>query len=218
MYAKLRDRITPSGYTIDDVIQVGVDNPGVPSRQYFGVSAGDEESYKVKRSFHWKDRFDVASLQMFNDLFDPLIRSKYNYGADARQYHDMEMTKLRFPFQSDTSFDINKYVLSSRIRVARNLSGFTFPTFCTRAERRQVEGRLGKAFEQLGEKENEANGTYYRLSKIDDRLQEKLVNVSASMSEKNAEGTPSHHRNLWISQTRHSTRESDLYLGWGLSV
>ncbi len=51
MYAKLRDRITPSGYTIDDAIQVGVDNPGVPSRQYFGVSAGDEESYKVKSSF-----------------------------------------------------------------------------------------------------------------------------------------------------------------------
>jgi len=51
MYAKLRDRITPSGYTIDDAIQVGVDNPGVPSRQYFGVSAGDEESYKVKFLF-----------------------------------------------------------------------------------------------------------------------------------------------------------------------
>ena len=48
MYAKLRDRITSSGYTIDDVIQVGVDNPGGPTRQYFGVSAGDEESYKVK--------------------------------------------------------------------------------------------------------------------------------------------------------------------------
>lgn len=49
MYAKLRDRVTSSGYTIDDVIQVGVDNPGSPSRQYFGVSAGDEESYKVNR-------------------------------------------------------------------------------------------------------------------------------------------------------------------------
>ena len=52
MYAKLRDRITSSGYTIDDAIQVGVDNPGVPSRQYFGVSAGDEESYKVKSLPH----------------------------------------------------------------------------------------------------------------------------------------------------------------------
>ena len=51
MYAKLRDRITPSGYTIDDAIQVGVDNPGVPTRQYFGISAGDEESYKVQLYF-----------------------------------------------------------------------------------------------------------------------------------------------------------------------
>ena len=40
--------MTSSGYTIDDVIQVGVDNPGSITRQYFGVSAGDEESYKVK--------------------------------------------------------------------------------------------------------------------------------------------------------------------------
>ena len=52
MYAKLRDRITSSGYTIDDAIQVGVDNPGVPTRQYFGISAGDEESYKVQSFRH----------------------------------------------------------------------------------------------------------------------------------------------------------------------
>lgn len=28
IYAKLRDKQTPSGYTLDDVIQTGVDNPG----------------------------------------------------------------------------------------------------------------------------------------------------------------------------------------------
>ena len=28
MYAKLRDLKTPSGYTFDDAIQTGVDNPG----------------------------------------------------------------------------------------------------------------------------------------------------------------------------------------------
>lgn len=28
MYAKLRDKQTPSGFTVDDVIQTGVDNPG----------------------------------------------------------------------------------------------------------------------------------------------------------------------------------------------
>lgn len=28
MYANLRDKETPSGFTLDDVIQTGVDNPG----------------------------------------------------------------------------------------------------------------------------------------------------------------------------------------------
>lgn len=28
LYAKLRDKQTPSGFTLDDVIQTGVDNPG----------------------------------------------------------------------------------------------------------------------------------------------------------------------------------------------
>ncbi len=29
IYAKLRDRVTPNGYTIDQMIQTGVDNPGM---------------------------------------------------------------------------------------------------------------------------------------------------------------------------------------------
>lgn len=28
MYKELKERVTPSGFTIDDVIQTGVDNPG----------------------------------------------------------------------------------------------------------------------------------------------------------------------------------------------
>lgn len=30
LYKKLRDKETPSGFTLDDVIQTGVDNPGGP--------------------------------------------------------------------------------------------------------------------------------------------------------------------------------------------
>jgi len=113
---------------------------------------------------------------MFSDLFDPLIQIRYNYSPNSRQYHDIDITKLQFPFQSDNTFDINKYILSSRIRITRNLSGYTFPTFSTRAERRRVEGKLSKVFQE----NNQFNGNYYRLSAIDERLQETLVNVSAS--------------------------------------
>jgi protein-arginine kinase len=118
---------------------------------------------------------------MFSDLFDPLIRIRYNYAPDSRQYHDIDITKLQFPFESDKTFDINKYILSSRIRITRNLAGFTFPTFSTRAERRRAEGKLNKAFQQLIQENNQFNGNYYRLSAVDDRVKEKLVNVSASM-------------------------------------
>ena len=45
LYAKLRDLRTPNGYTIDDAIQTGVDNPGKFSQT--GIVAGDEESYQV---------------------------------------------------------------------------------------------------------------------------------------------------------------------------
>lgn len=31
LYQKLRDRVTSSGFTVDDVIQTGVDNPGKKS-------------------------------------------------------------------------------------------------------------------------------------------------------------------------------------------
>lgn len=34
MYAKLRDKQTPTGYTVDDVIQTGVDNPGEKGHQF----------------------------------------------------------------------------------------------------------------------------------------------------------------------------------------
>ena len=47
MYAQLRDRATPSGFTLDNVIQTGVDNPGHPFIMTVGAVAGDEETYEV---------------------------------------------------------------------------------------------------------------------------------------------------------------------------
>lgn len=38
MYANLRDKETPSGFTLDDVIQTGVDNPGKSHPMFEGHS------------------------------------------------------------------------------------------------------------------------------------------------------------------------------------
>lgn len=124
---------------------------------------------------------------MFSDLFNPLIQTRFRHSPDARQYHDYDLAKLAIPFENDTTFDINKYVLSSRVRLTRNLSGFTFPTFTTRAERRRVENKFSQIFDKLNQTTNYFNGKYYRLSTIDERLQDTLVNVSTSMSEENIE-------------------------------
>lgn len=43
--------MTPNGYTLDQCIQTGVDNPGHPFIKTVGMVAGDEESYEVRRLF-----------------------------------------------------------------------------------------------------------------------------------------------------------------------
>lgn len=50
MYAKLCDKRTPGGYTLDQAIQTGVDNPGHPFIKTVGCVAGDEETYEVWRN------------------------------------------------------------------------------------------------------------------------------------------------------------------------
>ena len=47
IYAKLRNKVTPNGYTLDQCIQTGVDNPGHPFIKTVGMVAGDEESSEV---------------------------------------------------------------------------------------------------------------------------------------------------------------------------
>ncbi|MEQ2179682.1 Creatine kinase U-type, mitochondrial [Goodea atripinnis] len=49
IYAKLCDKTTPNGFTLDQAIQTGVDNPGHPFIKTVGMVAGDEESYEVRR-------------------------------------------------------------------------------------------------------------------------------------------------------------------------
>ena len=48
IYSRLRDKMTPNGYTLDQCIQTGVDNPGHPFIKTVGMVAGDEESYEVR--------------------------------------------------------------------------------------------------------------------------------------------------------------------------
>ncbi|XP_064833283.1 creatine kinase M-type-like [Oncorhynchus masou masou] len=100
MYAKLRDKQTSSGFTLDDVIQTGVDNPGHPFIMTIGCVAGDEESYEV-----------------FKDLLDPIISDRHSgYKPTDKHKTDLNFENLK----GGDDLEPN-YVLSSRVRTGRSI-------------------------------------------------------------------------------------------------
>ena len=127
LYEKLQNKATSSGFTLDQAIQTGVDNPGHPFITTVGIVAGDEESY-----------------DLFADLFDPIIEERHN-GFKKTDTHktDLDYNKLKGGNLDD------KYVLSSRVRTGRSIRGFSLPPHCSRGERREVERIVNDALEGL---------------------------------------------------------------------
>ncbi|XP_006816221.2 creatine kinase S-type, mitochondrial-like [Saccoglossus kowalevskii] len=150
IYAKLYDKATPNGWTLDQCIQTGVDNPGHPFIMTVGAVAGDEESYEV-----------------FADLFDPIIDERFNgYPKHAIHPTDMDASKIR-----GGMFD-EKYVLSSRVRTGRCIRGLSLPPACNRAERREVEKVSTDALNSLS---GEFKGQYYPLGNMTEQQQQQLI-------------------------------------------
>ncbi|EDO46231.1 predicted protein [Nematostella vectensis] len=151
IYRSLRDKSTKNGFTLDDIIQTGVDNPGHPFIMTVGCVAGDEESYDV-----------------FAELLDPVIELRHGgYKKTDKHKTDLNPDNLK-----GGALD-PKYVLSSRVRTGRSIRGFCLPPHCSRAERRSVEKISVDALAKL---DGEFKGKYYPLNKMTDEEQEQLIN------------------------------------------
>ncbi|KAJ8393153.1 hypothetical protein AAFF_G00068360 [Aldrovandia affinis] len=151
IYATLCHKATPNGFTLDEAIQTGVDNPGHPFIKTVGMVAGDEESYEV-----------------FADLLVPVIKERHN-GYDPRTMThatDLDSSKIRAG-----QFD-ERYVLSSRVRTGRSIRGLSLPPACTRAERREVERVVVDALAGL---QGELGGHYYSLVGMTEQDQQQLI-------------------------------------------
>uniref|UniRef100_H3ASR4 creatine kinase n=1 Tax=Latimeria chalumnae TaxID=7897 RepID=H3ASR4_LATCH len=152
LYSKMRGRQTPSGFTLDDAIQTGVDNPGHPFIMTVGCVAGDEESYEV-----------------FKELFDPVIEDRHGgYKPTDKHKTDLNAANLKL---IGGDLDSN-YVLSSRVRTGRSVRSFCLPPHCSRGERRAVE-KL--AVEALGSLSGDLKGKYYALKNMTDQEQQQLI-------------------------------------------
>jgi creatine kinase len=141
LFERLKDVKSSKGYTLSNAIMTGVVTPHLG----VGVTAGDEECW-----------------ELFKDLLYPVIKGWHGYDAYTQTHPvDLDPSKLLFaPEQRET---FNKYVLSTRIRAARNISGFALPPGATAEQRAGVETVLRQAFDGLS---GELAGRYYELGSL----------------------------------------------------
>merc|ERR1712168_256762 len=151
IYAKLRDKVTPSGCPLDRIIQTGVDNPGRPFIMTVGAVAGDEDSYET-----------------FAEFFDPLIEARHSgYKKDDMHTTDLNADGLVM----DEPFD-PEYVFSVRVRTGRPIRGYALPPWCSRAERRKVESISVQALDRF---DGDLKGKYFPLYEMTEAAQDQLI-------------------------------------------
>jgi creatine kinase len=137
----LKDRVTSKGYTFSNVIQAGIDAPHLG----VGATAGDEESWEV-----------------FKELMHPVIIGWHGFDPATQEHHtDLDPSKLVFSDEQRNLF--NRYVASTRIRAARNVSGYALPCGTQPEERAEVERILTETFAAF---EGDLKGRYYPLGSM----------------------------------------------------
>lgn len=147
LYESLKGKATKNGFTIDDVIRSGRENPD----SSVGVYAGDEESYAL-----------------FAPLLDAVIEDYHGFAKGSVHVRDFDPAKLVMPNLDPAG----EFIVSTRVRVGRNLAGFPFAPAITREQRNEVERRVVSALSTL---EGDISGTYYSLGGMDDATRERLV-------------------------------------------
>jgi len=147
VFEKLKDRVTSNGYTLFDVINSGIENldSGI------GAYAGDEESYET-----------------FAPLFDKIIQDYHGFSKDDNHKTNMNINDLDAP-----NLDINsEYIISTRIRVARNLKNIPLGTVISKELRDKIEIDISKILLSF---DGELKGKYYSLNSINSKDKETLI-------------------------------------------
>jgi len=147
VFELLKDRKTSNGFTLQDVINSGVVNidSGI------GVYAGDEESYDT-----------------FAPLFDPIIGEYHGFSPNDMHKSNLNPDDLKAPNPDPEG----KYILSTRIRVGRNIANLPLGPAITKEQRDEVEKQVSYALNSLS---GELLGTYYPLSGMSEEIKKQLI-------------------------------------------
>jgi len=145
VWEELKNLETGSGFTAADLIRSGVEH----QESSVGVYAGDAESY---------------------DLFSPLLTPvlwDYHGSSGPHPAPDYSLTDL-----PELSASATHKILSTRVRVGRNLAGFPLGPAISPSQRREVEERIKAALARLPE---HLKGTYHALPEMAPALRDDLI-------------------------------------------
>jgi len=147
IFNALKDKKTANGFTLMQAIHSGVVNPD----SSIGVYAGDEESYRL-----------------FAPLFDPIIEAYHGFGKNDRHKSNLNADE----FKGENPDPEGKYIVSTRIRVGRNMKEMPLGPAISTEQRDGVEAAVVKGLERL---DGELAGTYYPLSGMSKSIQKQLI-------------------------------------------
>uniref|UniRef100_A0A7S0YWG5 Arginine kinase n=1 Tax=Hemiselmis tepida TaxID=464990 RepID=A0A7S0YWG5_9CRYP len=138
LFEKLKGVKSSKGYTLSNGMQAGVLRPHLG----VGFTAGDEECF-----------------ELFKEVIYPIVEGWHKFDP-ATQEHKSDLDPAKVTMTEEQAALFQKYVKSTRVRAARNISGYSLPAGSSKEDRLAVEGVLKQAFEGLPA---ELQGTYYPL-------------------------------------------------------
>jgi creatine kinase len=158
IYQQLKDKKTKSnGVTLEDMIQSGASLPwGARPPNGLGVFAGDEECDRV---------FAPLLLPMIEDFHGISDRPQKGAKLAPRRLSKLrrQVTNLNPEYVLSQNPDpTGEYILYTRMRASRCLSGYPFSPVISRGQRRQVETILVKCLEDF-KKDDFFAGTYTKV-------------------------------------------------------
>ena len=147
IFNHLKNLKSKNDFTLEKAINSGLKNPD----SGIGVYAGDEESYTL-----------------FAALFDNIIEDYHGFKKEDKHISNLNASYLKAPLLKEH----NKYILSTRIRVGRNLKNFPLGPAISDIQRKEVEKIVSNALEHL---ECDLKGKYYALNALNKKEQESLI-------------------------------------------
>eukprot|EP01083_Nonionella_stella_P242851 846766_1 len=151
VFNKLKDVKTKHGCDFRSCIKSGIDNldSGI------GVYASDFDAYVV-----------------FSDLLNPIIMDYHKLKSLDGFAHPQQNFSFDESFPADLDPD-NKFIISTRVRVARNVDGYPLRGGMSEKQTFELEAKLKAILE--GFTDPDLKGKYYPLEGMDEKTRKQLV-------------------------------------------